>query len=295
VFIRGDVGRDDEDLANMLRKLFDMLATAMFNDLIDDQFLRFFGQACRVESFLEEGADIVEEQVVALIVDMADISEGEDGLAAVAFAACHRSDCTGRGDGGLGGIADAVGFDAINDPLPVQFRSLPVAFIGAERGRNLPGEVIRVVDAALDHGEGAKFFRHFHAGFHREVADKLHHLTAEFQRFLRAITHTAVVHQIRQPHDAQADAAGVMRSNFELRDSWNVGVLIDNVVEEARCCFGHLAEFFPVHGAVFTKHLSEVDGTEAAVLIGSQPLLAAGVGGFEFIKVRDGVVAVGSI
>ena len=105
VFIRGDVGRDDEDLANMLRKLFDMLATAIFDDLIDDQF-RFFGQVSALR-LPGKGADIVEGAGAALIA-IGGYKRGQDGLAAVAFAACHRSDCAGRGNGGLGGVADAV-------------------------------------------------------------------------------------------------------------------------------------------------------------------------------------------
>ncbi|MPN20373.1 hypothetical protein SDC9_167752 [bioreactor metagenome] len=41
--------------------------------------------------------------------------------------------------------------------------------------------------------------------------------------------------------------------------------------------------------------LGQVHGTQAAILIGAEPLLAAGVGGLKLIEVRDGVGAVGGI
>ena len=41
--------------------------------------------------------------------------------------------------------------------------------------------------------------------------------------------------------------------------------------------------------------LGQVDRTQAAVFVGSQPLLAAGVGGFQLVEVRNRVGAVGGI
>jgi len=46
---------------------------------------------------------------------------------------------------------------------------------------------------------------------------------------------------------------------------------------------------------VGSEVLGEVDGTQAAVLVGSEPLLSAGVGGFQLVEVGDGIGAVGGI
>ena len=71
-------------------------------------------------------AGIGQLQVFAVIVDVADIGQRKDRFAAVAFAAGHRGDRAGGGDGGLGGVADAVALDAGDDAGPIQCRAVPV-------------------------------------------------------------------------------------------------------------------------------------------------------------------------
>ena len=56
-----------------------------------------------------------------------------------------------------------------------------------------------------------------------------------------------------------------------------------------------LAQLFPIHAAVGAEVLGQVDRAQAAVLVGSKPLLAAGVGGFQLVEVRHRVGAVGGI
>ena len=70
---------------------------------------RFSGSMCSFcERLFELRAGVGQLQVFAVVVDVADVGQGEDRLAAVAFAAGHGGDGAGGGDGGLGGVADAV-------------------------------------------------------------------------------------------------------------------------------------------------------------------------------------------
>ena len=59
-----------------------------------------------------------------------------------------------------------------------------------------------------------------------------------------------MVHQVGQAHDAQADAAGAVGGFFELRDGGDVGVGVDDVIQEAGGEHHALAQLFPIHGAV---------------------------------------------
>jgi len=104
-----------------------------------------------------------------------------------------------------------------------------------------------------------------------------------------------VVHQVCQAHNSQADAAGFERSLFQFGYGGNISVLVHNIIEESCGSLGSLAEFFPVHSAIFTEHLRQVDRTKAAVFIGTKPLFPAGVRGFKLIKMRDGVIAISGI
>lgn len=152
-----------------------------------------------------------------------------------------------------------------------------------------------VVDAAADGRESAALARQLNAGLHGGVAHELHHLRAEILAGGGAVAHAHVVHQVSQAHDAQPDAAGAQGGFLELRNGGHVAVGVDDVIQKAGGKAGVLAQFFPIHGMVGSAVLGEVDGAEAAVLVGSEPLLPAGVGGFELVKVRDGVGTVGGI
>ena len=82
----------------------------------------------------------------------------------------------------------------------------------------------------------------------------------------------------RQPHDAQADAAGAVGGLFELRHGGDVGVGFHHVVQEDGGERHALAQLLPIDSAVRAEVLGQVDRAEAAVLVGTQPLLAALVG-----------------
>ena len=159
----------------------------------------------------EGGAGIGQGEILAVIIDVAHIGQGKDRFAAVTFAAGDGGDRPGGGDGGLGGVADAVFQDAVRDAGPIDDRAVPVVDVIHQRGGRLPGEVVGVIDAALDGRESAAFVRQLDAGAHGMVADEFHDLRGELQAFVAAVADAGVVHQITQPHDTQADAAGVMR------------------------------------------------------------------------------------
>ena len=96
---------------------------------------------------------------------MADVGQGEDRLAAVAFAAGHGGDGAGGGDGGLGGVADAVLAGCRATMLSQSTAGRPQScWYGDERSGRLPGQVLGVVDAALDGREGAALAGQLDAG-----------------------------------------------------------------------------------------------------------------------------------
>ena len=108
------------------------------------------------ERLLEHGAGVGELEILAVVVDVADVGQGEDGFTAVAFTAGDGGDGAGGGDGGLGGVADAVALDAFDDRLPIQVGAVPVLLVLKGRDRGLPEEVVGVVDAAADGREGVR-------------------------------------------------------------------------------------------------------------------------------------------
>ena len=55
-----------------------------------------------------------------MIVDMTNIGQRKDRLAAIAFATGDGGNRAGRRDGGLGGIADAMLLDAICNRIPIR-------------------------------------------------------------------------------------------------------------------------------------------------------------------------------
>ncbi len=59
------------------------------------------------QRLLEQRAGIGQLQILAVVIDMPDISQGKDRLTAIAFAAGDGGNRPGGGDGGLGSVADA--------------------------------------------------------------------------------------------------------------------------------------------------------------------------------------------
>ncbi len=108
----------------------------------------FFIQPGADQGFLEERAGVGELQVLAVVVHVPDVGQGEDRLAAVALAAGHGGDGAGGGDGGLRGVADAVQADIGGHPVPVHLGARPVVLIGHDAEGRFPGEVLGVVDAS---------------------------------------------------------------------------------------------------------------------------------------------------
>ncbi len=290
-----DVGADGEDVAHFWRDRLDGLAGAFLHHAVEDVLAVHLADAGVDERLLKGGAGVGELEVLAVVVDVADVGEGEDRLAAVAFTAGDGGDGAGGRHGGLGGVADAVAADALGDQAPVDGRASPVLLGFDERGGRLPEQVLGVVDAALDGGESAALAGELDAGLHGVVAHELHHLRAEVLPGGGAVAHAGVVHQVAEPHDAEPDAAVALGGFLELRDGGHVSVGVHHVIQEAHGELGVVAQFVPVHAVVGSEVLGEVERTEAAVLVGSQPLLAAGVGGFELVEVRDGVGAVGGV
>ena len=164
-----------------------------------------------------------------------------------------------------------------------------------QRGGRLPDEVVCIIDTAFDGGECAALSGQLDAGPHAVIAHEFHHLRGELQALLAAVAYAAVIHQVAQSHDAQSNPAGIMRGFRKLRHSRDVSVGFDDIIQEDCRRDNTSSQRFPIHGAVRSAMLSQVDGTQAAVLVGTQPLFTAGIGGFQRVKVRHGVGAVGGI
>ena len=122
---------DDEDVANGLRELRDVLAGPVAHDLLDDLLTLLFAETQFPQARRRTGAGIGQLQVLAIIVDVARVGERKDGFASIAFAASDRGDGAGRRDGGLGRIPNAVASNAGDHRIPVKLRSAP----GAARRR----------------------------------------------------------------------------------------------------------------------------------------------------------------
>ncbi len=102
--------------------------------LLDDLLAGLVVQPGCDQGALEQRAGIGQLQVLAVVVDVADVGQGEDRLAAVAFAAGHGGNGAGRGDGGLGGVADAMLADALDDGVPIDRGAAQVTRVGASDG-----------------------------------------------------------------------------------------------------------------------------------------------------------------
>jgi hypothetical protein len=98
-------------------------------------------------------------------------------------------------------------------------------------------------------------------------AHELHHLGAELLALLGAVADAGVVHQVAQAHDAQADTARPVGGLGQLGHSGHVGVGFDHIVEEDGGKLDALAQLFPIHAAIGSQVLGEVDRAQAAVLV----------------------------
>ena len=136
VLVGGDVAGDDEDVADVGGHLGHILAGAAVPSLRSTIAWRFSGSIpASDQGLFEERAGVGQLQVLAVVVDVADVGQGEDRLAAVAFAAGHGGDGAGGGDGGLGGVADAVLADAGRPRCPIDGRAAKIVRVGAPGGR----------------------------------------------------------------------------------------------------------------------------------------------------------------
>ncbi len=295
VLLGGDISADDEDLFHLRRDILHVLAGAIAHGLVDDLLAVKFAEAGFDESLLEHRAGVVELEILAVVVDVADVGEGKDRLAAVAFTAGDGGNGAGGGNGGLGSVADAVTLDAFHDGLPVEVGTVPVLLIFIGRGRRLPEEVAGIVNAAADGGESTALMGELDASLHGGIADEFHHLGAKILTSGGAVTDTDVVHEVSETHDAETDAAGAQGRFLELRDGRDVDVGVDDIIEETGSKAGIGAELLPIDGMVGAEMLCEVDGAEAAILVRSEPLFPAGIGGFELVEMRYGIAAVGGI
>ena len=123
VLFGGDVAGDDEGIAHGLRagrSTFWQVPSRMIWARISS---RFSGSMPALpQRVLEGGRGVGQLEVFAVVVDVADVGQGEDRLAAVALAAGDGGDGAGGGDGGLGGVADAVVADAGDNRVPIDRR-----------------------------------------------------------------------------------------------------------------------------------------------------------------------------
>ena len=295
MFLGGNVTGDHERITHRLRNFEDVLAGAFAHHLLHDLLAFLFAQAELLQRFIEARAGVGQFQVLAVIVDVPDIRQREDGFTAVAFTTGDSGDGPGRRNRGLGCIANAVLFDALHHRIPLDLGSAPVILIVSQRRRRLPLHIVHIVDGILDRGERSALLGKLHARHHRVIAHELHHLRAELLTFLRAITHARVIHQIRQPHDAQADAPRAVRGFLQLRHGRHIRIRLHHIIEEARSGHHRLAQSFPVHSAIRSAMLVEIHRTQTAVLVRSKPLFSARVRRFERIQMRHGVAAIGGI
>lgn len=295
VLLGSDIRADHEDFFDVGGYVIHILAGTLLHGAVNDVLPVEFGEPGFNERLLEHGAGVGQLEVLPVVIDVADVGEGEDRLAAVTLTAGDGGDGAGGGDGGLGGVADAVTLYALGDILPIQVGAVPVLLVLKRRYRRLPEDVLGVVNAAVDGGERSALVCQLDAGLHGSVAHELHHLGAEILAGGRAVAHAHMVHQVSQTHHAETDAAGAQGGILELRDGRDVDVGVDDIIQEAGGEAGVLAQLLPIHGVVGSEVLGEVDGAEAAVLVGSEPLLTAGIGSLELVKVGDGIGAVGGI
>ena len=165
---------------------------------------------------------------------------------------------------------------------------------GQRLGRS-PFEIFRIVNRAFDCRKRPALARQFERRAHRNKAHKLNHLRREFLPFLGAVTDAAVVHQIGQSHDAQANAARAVSSFCQLRHCRDIGVGLHHIIQKAGGQINRIRQFFPINCPIGPKMLRQIDRTQAAVFIRAKPLLAARIGGFQRIQMRHRVLAVGGI
>ena len=130
MLLSADILRDDEDTAQLFGQVFETLAGAQLHDVVDDRLAGRPVQTGLDQRLLEQRAGVDQLQVAAVVVDVPDIGQSEDRLAAIALAAGDRGDGAGGGDGGLGGVADAGFADAVHDHLPIQPGAAPVVLVG---------------------------------------------------------------------------------------------------------------------------------------------------------------------
>ena len=126
MLFRRDVRRNDKRVADSGGHVGHVLARAFEHHLIVNLLARLFVHARLDQRALEQRAGIGQLQILAVVVDVADVGQREDRLAAVAFAPGHRGDGAGRRDGRLRRVADAVLLDARDDRVPVQRGSAPI-------------------------------------------------------------------------------------------------------------------------------------------------------------------------
>ncbi len=83
----------------MFGQVFDILAGAVGGDVLLDAIPGRLVQAGGIQRLLEERAGVVEFDIAVAILEMANVAERKDRLAAISFAAHHRGNRAGRRDG----------------------------------------------------------------------------------------------------------------------------------------------------------------------------------------------------
>jgi hypothetical protein len=250
VFLGGHVAADDKHAPDMLRDLGHVLAGARLVDLLHDAADRVVVQASLAQRALKERAGVLERDLPSLVVDVARIGQREHRLAAVTLAARDRGDGPGWCDSQASAVADAVLLDSRDDLGPVQGRATPIVRVRHQRLRRLPCEVVRVINAARNRGEGAALLGQRNAGPHGVEAHELDHLAGEFLPLDRAIAYAEQVHHVSQPHDPQPDPPHAEGRFLQLRHGGHIGIRRHDIVEETRRTLDRGAQFVPVHAII---------------------------------------------
>ncbi len=183
MLLGGDIARNHKGIAHRLRKFRNVLAGAIAHHLLHNFLPLLFAEAELLESLIKARAGIGQFQILAVIVDVTDIRQREDGLAAIAFTTSHSGDCASGRDGSLSRIADTMTFNSAGNRLPLNHGPVPVMLIGCQRFGRGPLHIIHIVNGAFTGGEGPALFGKRDAGLHRVIAHELHHLRAEFLAF----------------------------------------------------------------------------------------------------------------
>ena len=117
-----DVAAHDKGVAHRLGQVGDILARAVGGHVLANLLLARIAQVRRVKRLLEERAGVDKLHVAVAILEVADVAQRKDRLAAVALHAADRGDGARGRNRRLRRVADAVVVDAVRQSHPSRAR-----------------------------------------------------------------------------------------------------------------------------------------------------------------------------